>query len=73
MINLKNKDDANKLDLSDGRLDNYLPSRVNAPKILDKMYNKFPLTDAEIDKKISDFKTNDFGNLTSEENKTIHK
>jgi hypothetical protein len=49
-----------KLDLSNERLDGHKSNEINAPKIMQKMYQKFPLKDAEINKEISDYKAKDF-------------
>jgi hypothetical protein len=54
------KDAIDKLDLSYERLDGWGPNKQNAPKIMQKMYEKFPLTDDQIDKEIKDYKTKVF-------------
>ena len=49
-----------RLDLSNGRLDAYKPNLVNAPKIINLLYQKFPLTEEQIDEEINSFKSKDF-------------
>lgn len=54
------KDHIEKLDISNGKLDDHAPNKTNAPKILHRMYEKFNLSDEEIDTKIRKFKEKTF-------------
>ncbi len=44
-----------RLDLSNGRLDSYEPNQENALKVLNKLYEKYPLSEDEIDEIIEGF------------------
>jgi ankyrin repeat protein len=49
------------IDTSNDRLDGYEPNVVNTPKLINKLYAKFPLTDDVMDAVIKDYLTQDFG------------
>ena len=51
------------VDVSNDRLEEYGDNKPNAVKLVELMYEQHPLTDAEIDKAITDFKARDFGRI----------
>lgn len=51
---------ADKLDLTNERLDGYKPNKINAPKIINLLYQKFPLSEQQVTQEISNYKGKDF-------------
>lgn len=51
---------ADRLDLSNGRLDAYQPNKDNVSKIMNLLFQKFPLSEEQVTQEINDYKSQDF-------------